>query len=58
MGNNSPDIAANNGKLERVAGRLRYTALNFGDELNAEAKAFALVPRSGLNKLCAGGAMK
>ncbi len=58
IGNNSPDIAANNSKLERMAGCQRYTALNLGNELNAEAKAFAFVPRAGFDKLCTGGTMK
>ncbi len=37
IGNNSPDIAANNSKLQRLAECQGYAALNLGNELNAEA---------------------
>ncbi len=58
IGNNTPDIATNKRKLEMMAGCQRYTALKLGNELNAEAKAFAFVPHAGVDKLCTGGTMK
>jgi len=58
IGNDPPDIVANNCKLERAAGCQRYTALDLGDELDTEAEAFAFVPRAGFDKLGTGGAMK
>lgn len=44
-GDDTPNILANNGKLERVFGRQRDTTVNFGHELKGKTISFAFVPR-------------
>ena len=58
IGDDTPNVLANNGKLERLFGCQRYATVYLGDEFKTKAQSLAFVPRTCFDELCAGGAMK
>lgn len=58
IGDDAPNVLANNGKLVRMLRRPQYAAVNFGHELKSKAKPLAFIPCTCFNELSAGGAMK
>ena len=44
MGNNTPNVFANNGKLERVCRCLRYATVNLGHKLKSKSNSLGLIP--------------
>ncbi len=58
IGDDTPNVLANNGKLERVFRGQRYTTVNFGHELESKANSLGLIPRTCFDELCTGSTMK
>jgi len=58
IGDDTSNVLANNGKLERVFRCQRYTTVNLGHELKSKAKSLGLIPRASFCELCTGGTMK
>jgi len=58
IGDDTPNVLANNGKLERVFRCQRYATVNFSHELMSKAKSLAFIPCTGCYELCTGGTMK
>jgi hypothetical protein len=58
IGDDTPNVLANNGKLERVLRCQRYATVNFSHELMSKAKSLAFIPCTGCYELCTGGTMK
>lgn len=57
-GEDSPNVPADNGKLERVFRCQRHATVNFGHELKGKANSLRLIPRTCLDELRTGGTMK
>jgi hypothetical protein len=58
IGNNTPNVIANNGKPERMFRCERYTTVNLSNELKSEATSLTFIPHACFTKLCTGGTMK
>ena len=58
IGDDTPNVRANNGKLERVFRCQRYATVNFSHALTRKAKSLAFLPYTGFYELCTGGTMK
>jgi hypothetical protein len=58
IGNDTPNILANNGKLERILGRTRYTPINLGHELKSKAELLAFIPCACFDEFRAGSTIK
>jgi len=58
IGDDTPNVLANNGKLERVFRCKRYATVNLSHELKSKAKSLAFIPCTCFDELGAGGAMK
>ena len=58
VGDDTPNVLANNGTLERMFRCQRYAPVNFGHELKSKAKSLAFIPCTGFFELCTGGTMK
>ena len=58
MGNDTPNVFANNGKLEGVYRCQRYTTVNLGNELKGKTNSLGILPLTYFDELCTGGTMK
>jgi hypothetical protein len=58
IGDDTPNVLANNGKLERVFRCQRYAMVNLGDELKSKANSLGFIPRTCFDELRTGGTMK
>ena len=58
IGDDMPNILANNGKLERVFRCQRHATVNLGNELKSKANSLGLIPRTCFDELCTGGTME
>ncbi len=58
IGDDTPNVLANNSKLERVFRCQRHATVNLGDELKSKASSLGFIPRTCFNELCTGGTMK
>jgi len=58
IGDDTPNVLANNGKLERVFRCQRYATVNLAHELKSKTNSLGVIPRTGFDELCTGGAMK
>ena len=58
MGNDSPNVFANNSKLEGMFRCQRYTTVNLGNKLKSKTNSLGLIPRTCFDKLCTSGTMK
>ena len=58
FGYDTPNVPADNGKLERVFRCQRQTTVNFGHELKSKANSLGLIPRTCLDELRTGGTAK
>ena len=58
IGDDTPYVFANNGKLKRVFGCQRYTTVNLGNKLKSKTNSFCFIPRTGFDELCTGCPMK
>ncbi|MCG3776634.1 MAG: hypothetical protein JW395_3494 [Nitrospira sp.] len=58
IGDDTPNVLANNGTLERVFRCQRYATVNFSHGLKSKAKSLAFIPCTGFYELCTRGAMK
>lgn len=58
MGDDTLNVLANNGKLERVFRCQRYATVNLSRELKSKAKSLAFIPYTCFDELCTGGTMK
>lgn len=58
IGDNAPNILANDGKLERMFGCHRYATVYLSHKLTSKAKSLAFIPCTCFDELCAGVAMK
>ena len=58
IGDDTPNVLVNNGKLERMFRCERYATVNLSYERKCKAKSLAFVPCTCFDELCAGGAMK
>ncbi len=52
------NVLANNGKLERMFSCQRYATVNLRHELKSKAKSLAFIPHTCFDELCTGGTMK
>ena len=53
VGDNAPNVLANNGKPERIFRCQRYATVNLGHELKSKAKTFGFVPLASMNSALA-----
>lgn len=58
IGDDTPNVFSNNGKLERMFRRPQYAMVNLIHELKGKAEALAFVPCTCFDELGAGGTMK
>nr|WP_239237421.1 hypothetical protein [Candidatus Nitrotoga sp. BS] len=58
FGQNTPNVLANNGKLEGMFRCKRYATVNLSNELKSEAASLTVIPNACFNNLYTGGAMK
>ena len=58
IGDDTPNVLTNNGKLEGVFRCQRYATVNLGHKLNSKTDSLVLIPRTCFDELCTGGTMK
>lgn len=58
IGDDSPNVRINDGKLKRVFRRQRDATVNFRDELKTKAKSLAFIPRACFDELRTRATMK
>jgi len=58
LGDDTPNVLANNGELERLFRCQRYATVNFGHELKCKTGSLALIPCTRFDELSTGSAMK
>jgi len=52
IGDDTPNILANNGELEGVFRCQRHATVNLGDELKSKANSLGFIPRTCFDELC------
>jgi hypothetical protein len=52
IGDDTSNVLANNGKLERMLSRQRYATVNFSHELKSKAKSLAFIPYTCFDEFC------
>ena len=58
IGNNTPNVLANNEKQEGMFRCNRYATVNLSNELKSEAESLTVIPHACFTNLYTGGAMK
>jgi len=58
MGDDMPNVFANNGKMEGLFRCQRDATVNLGNELNSPINSLGLIPRTCFTQLCTDGTMK
>jgi len=58
IGNNTPNVLANNGKPEVMFRCQRYATVNLSNKLTSKAALLAFIPCACFIKLCTGDTMK
>jgi hypothetical protein len=58
MGDDTPNVLANNGKLGRVFRCQRYATVNLSHELKSKTESLTFIPYTCFDELGTGGTMK
>lgn len=54
MGDDAPNVIANNGMLKLMFRCQRYATVDLGHKFKSKAKSFALIPCTRFDELCTG----